>query len=49
LELRRWSPEAGNAKAIAALKASKKKDNLRVKVTGELEGETIKVSALKLQ
>jgi hypothetical protein len=41
--------EAGNAKAIAALKASKKKDNLRVKVTGELEGETIKVSALKLQ
>lgn len=40
--------ETGNAKAVQALKASKKKDNLRVKVTGELQGGTIKVSALKL-
>jgi hypothetical protein len=40
--------EAGNAKAVSALKASKKKDNLRVKVTGELQDGAIKVSALKL-
>lgn len=40
--------EAGNTQAVQALKASKKKDNLRVKVSGELQGDTIKVSTLKL-
>ncbi len=40
--------EAGNEKAVKALKASKKKDNLRVKVTGELQRDTLKVSELKL-
>lgn len=40
---------AGNEKAVAALKTSTKKDNLKVKVTGEVDGETIKVANLKLQ
>ena len=40
---------AGNTKAIAALKASKKADDLRVKVTGDVEGDSIKVASLKLQ
>jgi hypothetical protein len=39
---------AGNAKALAALKASNKKDDLKVQVTGEIQGETIKVASLKL-
>jgi hypothetical protein len=40
--------EAGNTKALAALKASKKKDNLTVTVDGDVQGDTIKVSDLKL-
>jgi hypothetical protein len=40
---------AGNEQALEALKASKKKDNLKVKVTGEVDGDTIKVASLKLQ
>ena len=39
---------AGNEQASAALKASKKKDNLKVKVTGEINRDTIKVTSLKL-
>jgi nicotinate-nucleotide pyrophosphorylase len=39
----------GNEQASAALKASKKKDNLKVKVSGEIDGDTIKVASLKLQ
>ena len=39
---------AGSRKALAALKASKKEDNLKVEVTGEVEGDTIKVASLKL-
>ena len=39
---------AGSRKALAALKASKKEDNLKVEVTGELQGDTIKVASLKL-
>jgi hypothetical protein len=39
----------GNEQAIAALKTSRKNDNLRAKVNGELDGDTIKVSSLKLQ
>jgi hypothetical protein len=38
----------GNKKAEEALRASKKRDNLRVRVTGELSGETITVASLKL-
>jgi hypothetical protein len=40
---------AGNEQATAALKSSKKKDNLKVKVSGEVTGDTIKVASLTLQ
>jgi len=40
---------AGNEQAAAALKSSKKKDNLKVKVNGEVTGDTIKVASLTLQ
>jgi hypothetical protein len=40
---------AGNAKAVAALKTTKKIDNLQVTVEGDVQGDTIKVSSLKLQ
>lgn len=39
---------AGNRKALAALKASKKEDDLKVEVTGEIQGDMIKVASLKL-
>jgi len=39
---------AGNTKALAALKKSKKKDDLKVIVTGDVQGDTIKVASLKL-
>ena len=38
--------DAGNAKALAALNASKKKDNLKVQVTGDVQGDSIKVADL---
>jgi hypothetical protein len=40
---------AGNDKTLAALKESKKADHLRANVTGERDGETIKVTAITLQ
>jgi hypothetical protein len=40
---------AGNKQAAAALKSSKKDDNLKVKVSGDIDGDTIKVASLKLQ
>ncbi|MFB3905275.1 MAG: hypothetical protein ACE15E_17630 [Acidobacteriota bacterium] len=40
--------EAGNQKAEAALKASDKSDHIRVTVTGERQGDTLKVQSLKL-
>ncbi len=40
--------EAGNHKALAALKATKKKDHIRVNVTGEMKGDTIQVASLAL-
>jgi hypothetical protein len=39
---------AGNQKALAALKASKKEDDLKVEVTGEIQGDTINVVSLRL-
>lgn len=39
---------AGNRKALAALRASKKEDDLKVEVTGEIQGDMIKVASLKL-
>lgn len=39
----------GNAKALAALQASSQNDHLRVSVTGERQGETIKVASLRIE
>lgn len=39
---------AGNDKAVAALQQTKKADHLRVTVTGERDGDTIKVQSLSL-
>jgi hypothetical protein len=38
----------GNAKITEALKASDKKDHLRVDVTGDVQGDTLKVTSIKL-
>jgi hypothetical protein len=38
----------GNQEAIAALKASQASDHLRATVTGDREGDTIKVKSLKM-
>jgi hypothetical protein len=40
--------EAGNRKALAAIKASTKLDDFEVEVTGEVKGDSIKVASLKL-
>ena len=41
--------EMGNAKTLAALKASTKEKDLKAKVTGTLNGELVKVEAIELQ
>ena len=38
----------GNAKIVKSLKASSKTDHLRVNVSGDVEGETLKVSSIDL-
>ena len=38
----------GNAQIVAALKASDKKNHLRADVTGEVQGDMVKVSSVKL-
>jgi hypothetical protein len=38
----------GNAKIADALKASGKKDHLRVDVSGDVQGDTLKVTSIKL-
>lgn len=40
--------DEGNKKATAALKDSKKADHIRATVTGDLDGDTIKVKSLTL-
>jgi hypothetical protein len=40
--------DAGNKKAEAALRASKKADNVKVQVSGDQSGETMKVTAIKI-
>jgi len=40
---------AGNKRAVAALKATAKKSDLRVTVTGDVTGDNIKVAGLKLE
>ena len=39
---------SGNAKIIEELKASGKSDHLRVDVTGDVQGDTLKVTSVKL-
>lgn len=41
--------EAGNEKILAELKATDKKDHLRVNVSGDVNGDTLKVASVKLQ
>jgi len=41
--------DAGNKKALQALKATKKKDHIRANITGERDGDTIKVTSLVLE
>lgn len=39
---------AGNSKIAEALKVSDKKDHLRVDVTGDVSGDTLQVTSIKL-
>src|SRR5580704_7319649 len=39
---------SGNAKILEQLKASDKTDHLRVNVTGDVQGDTLKVTSVKL-
>src|SRR6266852_1881688 len=41
--------EAGNAKALAALTATTKEKDLKAKVSGTLDGDTVQVSSIELQ
>jgi hypothetical protein len=41
--------EAGNAKALAALKATKKDKDLKAKVEGKMDGETVQVSSIEIE
>jgi hypothetical protein len=41
--------ETGNAKALAALKATNKEKDLKAKVTGTLAGDVIKVQTIEIQ
>ena len=41
--------ETGNAKALAAIKATAKEKDLKAKVTGKLDGEVINVTAIEIQ
>jgi len=40
--------KAGNDKAVAALKATSRKDHIRVDVSGALQGDTIAVTSLAI-
>ena len=40
--------DQGNQKAFAILRDSKKADDFRVEVTGEIQGDTMKVAVIKL-
>src|SRR3989442_5299197 len=41
--------EAGNAKALAALKATSKEKDLKAKVTGTMDGDTVQVQSIEIQ
>lgn len=40
--------DAGNRRALAAIKASTRLDDLEVEVVGEVKGDTIKVTSIKI-
>jgi hypothetical protein len=41
--------EAGNAKALAALKATNKEKDLKAKVEGALDGDTVQVTSIAME
>jgi len=41
--------EGGNAKALAALKSTSKEKDLKAKVNGALDGDTVTVNSIELQ
>ena len=41
--------ETGNAKTLAALKATPKEKDVKARITGSLDGEVIKVEAIQIQ
>lgn len=41
--------EAGNAKALAALKSSSKEKDLKAKVEGSLDGDVVQVSSITIE
>ena len=41
--------ESGNAKALAALKATSKEKDLKAKVEGTLDGDTVQVSSIAIE
>ena len=41
--------EAGNAKALTTLKSTSKEKDLKAKVSGTLDGDTVKVTSIELQ
>jgi hypothetical protein len=41
--------EGGNAKALAALKSTSKEKDLKAKVSGSFDGETVQVSSIELE
>jgi hypothetical protein len=41
--------EGGNAKTLAALKATTKEKDIKAKVSGSLDGEVIKVDSIQIQ
>jgi hypothetical protein len=41
--------EAGNAKALATLKSTGKEKDLKAKVSGTMDGDTVMVSSIELQ
>lgn len=41
--------ETGNAKALAAIKATAKEKDLKAKVTGTMDGDVIRVESIEIQ
>ena len=39
----------GDSKVLEAIKSTQRKDHLRVDVTGDLQGDTLKVNSIKLR